>query len=213
MRHLTKVVYAIPLVLLVLLSILLWLAVVDVRQFDVLFSVIVAFASWGLLRRFGVNRLVSVALSLLLIFASVGANVLFSDIRLAPYLAIALVNAGVGVIFARGLLPGRTPIILQLVRMMGRAAADQGDFVRFVRGQCWLWSVLSLATGLAAGLAMVWPESRTVLDAVVAGLLAFQIMWFVLSHRYAAWRYGRPETWAATIHAMTRPDTWTVLEI
>lgn len=129
-------------------------------------------------------------------------------LTLMPYLLVVPSNLVVAWLFARGLLPGREPILLRLIRLMNLRPIDDPRFVQFVRWQCWLWSGLALGTALLAFAAiLVAAQSRWIDDMIVA-MVAVQLGWFLLSHYYASMRYRRPETWQGTIRAMSRPDVW-----
>lgn len=183
------------------------------HTFDLVFAVTISATIWSALDRAGVagGRAGIVAVLYLAILAAVAVS--FPAVRLAPYVAIVPVNLAVAAVFARGLFPGRVPVILQLIKLMKLAPVDDVRFVGFVRGQCFLWTGLSFATGAAGAIAMISPSTRPVLDAVIAMLFAAQIAWFVLSHYYAGWRYGRPETWSGTLRAMARSETLAALRV
>lgn len=123
-----------------------------------------------------------------------------------PHLLIIPANIGVAWLFARGLRPGRQPILLQLVELMGVAPADDPRFRRFIARQCLLWTALCLATACVALAALVSVGSRPWLAGLLVALVSVQAAWFVLSHHYASLRYGRPEGWWTTARAMMRPD-------
>ena len=133
------------------------------------------------------------------------------DLRYMPYLLIVPANLAVAWLFASGLRPGREPILLRLVRVMGVSPADDPRFRRFIAGQCVLWAVLSAATACTALAALLFVARHPWLAEVLGGLVAAQALWFVLSHHYASIRYGRPESWWTTARAMMRPETWSRL--
>ena len=133
------------------------------------------------------------------------------DLRYMPYLLIVPANLAVAWVFASGLRPGREPILLRLVRLMGVCPADDPRFRRFIAGQCLLWAVLSFSTACVALAALVLVASQPWLAQFLAWLFAAQAVWFILSHRYASFRYGRPESWRTTARAMLRPETWSRL--
>lgn len=133
-----------------------------------------------------------------------GVEILYPALRYMPFLLIALVHVGLAWIFAEGLRMGREPILLRLVRLMGLRELDDPRFVRFMRGQCGLWSVAALATATLS----FWCMLGAAGGALLTTLFWVQMIWFWLSHEYARWRYGRPETWWMTLQAMTRPGIW-----
>lgn len=167
---------------------------------DRVFLGAVAWAVFSLAGRRAAGALAGIAVAVAL-----GALQLWlPSLRYAPYVLMVPALLAVAAVFARGLLPGRAPILLGLVEEMGLQPADDPRFRRFMTGQCLLWAALSLAgAGLAAG-AMVSPAARPALAWGLAALVAVQAVWFVLSHHYARWRYGRPETWRRTLRAMAR---------
>lgn len=177
---------------------------------DAVFAAAMALTLAGLLRRFGLPRPGLCGLGLGA--AGLGLAAL-PGVQIVPYLAIAPINLLVAAVFARGLLPGRTPVLLQLIALMNLAPVEPAGFRAFVRGQCRLWAVSSLALGLGGALAMVSPTLRPDLGPVLGALLLGQAAWFVLSHHYAAWAWARPETWGGTLRTMARPATWTRLQI
>ena len=132
-------------------------------------------------------------------------------LRYMPYLLIVPANLAAAWLFASGLRPGREPILLRLVRLMGVCPADDPRFRRFIAGQCVVWAVLSFATALVALAAFFLVAALPWLAWIVAGLFAAQVVWFVLSHHYASLRYGRPEGWWTTARAMLRAETWSRL--
>jgi len=138
---------------------------------------------------------------------------LFPALRYAPYLMIAVINLGVSLIFARGLLPGHEPVLIQLIRHMNFGPDMPPVFRVFVRGQCQIWAIVGLATGLVGLFAVFVPATRDFADPALVVLLGGQVVLFVGSHWYATWRYGRPETWFTTVAALSRPSTWAALRL
>jgi hypothetical protein len=138
----------------------------------------------------------------------IGLHLYWPSLQFVPYLAIAPANLFLANWFARGLVPGRQPVLLQLIRLMGQRPAEDRDFCRFVAWQCLLWSVMTFATAVTAMAAAIWEPWRDELAAGLGWLVAVQMVWFVVSHLYAAHRYDRPETCWSTIRAMSSPDVW-----
>ncbi len=141
------------------------------------------------------------------------AGLALPDLRLAPYLGVAVGHLAVAAVFLRGVMPGRTPVLLQFIEHMGQGGPGSAGFRRFVRRQGWVWAGLMLASAAAGLVGMVAPGLRAEAGMAAGGLLAAQIAWFVLTHRYATWRYARPETWRGTLRAVARPDAWSALRI
>ncbi len=130
------------------------------------------------------------------------------DLRYMPYLLVVPANLAVAWLFASSLRPGREPILLRLVSLMGVSPAEDVRFRRFIVRQCLLWAGLALATAGLAFAAMLAAASHPWLADVLAWLVAAQVAWFMLSHHYASLRYGRPEGWWTTARAMMRPEIW-----
>jgi hypothetical protein len=133
------------------------------------------------------------------------------DLNYMPYLLIIPANLAVAWLFASGLRPGREPILLRLILVMGVSPADDPAFRRFIARQCLLWAGLSLSNACLALAALLFVDALPWLAQLLAWLVAAQALWFVLSHRYASMRYGRPEGWWTTARAMIRPETWSRL--
>ena len=170
--------------------------------------------SWGVFRLaerrgFAARRAAGLALGLAGGLALLRLGI--PGLRYMPYLLIVPANLTAAWLFASGLRPGREPILLRLVRLMGVSPADDPRFRRFIAGQCLLWAVLSFATAWVAFAALVLVAGHPWLAQALAWLFAAQALWFVLSHHYASFRYGRPEGWWTTARAMLRPETWSRL--
>jgi hypothetical protein len=135
-----------------------------------------------------------------------------SGLRYMPFVLIVPANIMMGVIFARGLMTDRQPILVQLIELMNLRPLDD-SFQRFVERQCLLWSVMCFATaGVALG-AMILPVWRIEFSYVLTALVIAQVGWFALSHYYAQIRYQRPETWWLTFKMMLRPGVWARLRV
>lgn len=131
-------------------------------------------------------------------------EILMPALRYMPFLLVTLVHLGLAWFFAEGLRPGRQPVLLRLVEIMGLKSLDDARFVRFMRGQCVVWSAAALATAAVSFGCMLGAPWGTPIWALVWA----QVIWFGLSHEYARWRYERPETWWLTLRTMVRPDVW-----
>lgn len=181
-------------------------------QFDAIFAVAMAFTYWSLLIKVGLTESRAAICSLSGLFLALGAQMVWPQIVFSPYLAIFAINLGAGVLFARGLMPGRVPLLLQIIEVMDRRSTDDPAFRRFVKHQSLLWAAVGVVSGVAGLIGMIWPGSRGLVDPLLFGSIVFQIVWFVVSHYYASWRYQRPETWYLTMRTMSRPHTWERLE-
>lgn len=143
--------------------------------------------------------------------ALLGFRLLLPDIRYMPYLLVFPANLLASVVFARGLLPGREPVLLALIRLMGIGSTQDPLFVSFVRGQCLLWAVVSFMTAILALICIPFSVSVPEFKGALSLLIAAQIIWFPLSHVYASWRYQRRETFVDTIVTLIRPEARTLL--
>ncbi len=135
-----------------------------------------------------------------------------SDLRYMPYLLIIPANLTMAWMFARGVLFKREAILVSLIVIMGMRPIEP-KFRRFVERQCLLWSVMCLGMAALSFLAVVWPAERVALGVVLSILVAAQVLWFAVSHYYAAIMYHRPETWWCTLQTMIRPDVWVRLGV
>lgn len=137
----------------------------------------------------------------------------FSSLHYAPHLLIVIGNLLICYLFARGLLPGREPMLLQVIRLMGRRSIDDPCFRQFIRRQCAIWSLMTFATAAVAFVAMSIDYLDDEMAVALNVLIVVQIAWFALSHYYANIRYRRPETWFDTLRFMFRPGTWKQLAL
>lgn len=135
----------------------------------------------------------------------------FHELRYMPFLLIIPANLVTFWVFVSGLRPGREPILLRLIGLMGARPVDDPRFRRFISRQCLLWAGLSLTTACVALAALVLVGSHPWLAELLGWLFAAQATWFILSHHYASLRYGRPEGWWTTARAMMRSETWSRL--
>jgi hypothetical protein len=187
--------------------------VISRQALDYVFLCIVAWTLFEALgKRLG-SAVVAALIGIGVAAALAGLQLWAPSLRYMPYLLIAPANLAMALIFARGLMPGRQPVLLALIREIGKGSTDDARFQRFVAGQCALWSILTLVTACLALLAMVsemlWAWAPDVLGTVILA----QVIWFVLSHYYAALRFGRTETWWNTLQAMARPGVWSRLSV
>lgn len=150
----------------------------------------------------------ALVLGTLATLAVLGLLLSFPRLAIFPFLLIGVGFAGVSTLFARGLGPQGQPILLRLIEIMARRAPDDPAFVRFIRGQCLLWAALCASTSL---LALLSVAASARFAGPLTALMLGQIAWFILSHEYARWRYGRPETFWTTLRTMLDPATWPIL--
>lgn len=196
---------------LVAATILRSLGVISPQALDYVFLGLVAWALFGMIRTAGLRPVVAAMLALGLSGALVGIQILQPSLRYMPYLVIAPANLMMAYLFARGLFPGRQPILLMLIREVRKAPVVDLAFRNFVISQCALWSLMTFATACLAFASMVSDSVWPWVPSLLTGLIVIQIAWFVLSHYFAALRYNRPETWRDTLRAMTRPGIWSSL--
>ena len=212
----TRIVVLLGLSSLALLAISAALAIPGILtkpQSDLLFAVFCASSMLAVMAKMGVGATRATAVAVFLAVGAVLAQMADPDIVLAPFLVVVLINGLVAYVFARGLMPGRQPLILQIVGLLDSGYGTSPEFRHFVVGQCWIWVGLSLLTSLSGLVAMLVPEHQNFASMVVAGLVVIQIAWFVLSHEYANRRYRRPETWMDTLRVISRPGVWAKLDI
>ncbi|MEM0922173.1 MAG: hypothetical protein AAGI13_03960 [Pseudomonadota bacterium] len=186
---------------------------ITTQHYDWLFAAAMTLTFWSLLPRTGMVPVLCGPAAFGIGAAAVLAQVVWPQILLAPYLAVATINLGVAWIFWRGLREGAEPVLLQVIRMMRRGPEMTAEFRHFVRGQCRLWCALSAVTALAGLAAMLVPDMRSVLGPAILFLLAGQFLWFILSHHYASFRYGRAETWGHTLRTLSQPAIWADLKL
>ncbi|MFV0475476.1 MAG: hypothetical protein ACK5MQ_14900 [Pikeienuella sp.] len=193
--------------------VLRWTGWVSPFVFDLVFAALVAFGVCSMLRRLRAPAAAILGVGVLAPAACVAAMLADPDIRLSPYLAVALINGLVGYAFSRGLRDGRRGLIPQIIALMGIGPVGGADWRRYVRSQNRAWTIFGAVTCATALLAMLAPALRHVLDSALLVEAGFQVLWFVLSHQYAQWRHGRPESWRDTIRWLTQPATLRKLEL
>tara|TARA_R110002110_G_scaffold11824_5_gene56608 strand:+ start:734 stop:1375 length:642 start_codon:yes stop_codon:yes gene_type:complete len=187
--------------------------VISRAGFDILFAYAFAIATAPFLHKTGLGNRASLGVLAALLIGIFIASTTLPNVRFAPYLAVFLINAVVAYVFLRNQLPGREPLILQLIGLIGMAPAGQPGFRRFIYWQCWAWVAFGATTSLLGLVAMFAPEIRPFAGTVIGGLVAAQLVWFFVSHGYANWRHKRPETWRDTVRAMSRPTVWHELKL
>ncbi|MEM6945006.1 MAG: hypothetical protein AAF416_04470 [Pseudomonadota bacterium] len=180
---------------------------------DTVFSVAVAFILRSTLSRLGFGTARANAVAIALAAVSIGAVFALPGVALTPYLAVALINGVIAYVFACGLLPGRTSVITQIIRLTGMGPDGSAAFQRYAHGQCWIWAVLAAVTATLGTAAMILAQWREELGTAIAIMLVFQAVWFVATHVYAQTRYGRPESCFDTIRAMADPNAWSKIEL
>ena len=183
------------------------------RLFDTLFALAMGNTILSLLPRIGFARGTAIASAFALPALAIGIQWIYPPLQIAPYLAIVLINVFVSYVFGHGLVTGRTPLIMQIIRVTESGPEGTIAFQRYVHSQCWVWTVFGLMTALSGFVAMIAPATRPWLDPAILVQFAIQIVWFVLAHVYARRRYRRPETWIGTMRAMAHPAMWSRLEI
>lgn len=180
---------------------------ISAQALDYLAMYAVFWVVWRVIVSSGASEFASLLGALAAVATLVMLQAQFSDIRYMPYLLVIPANFLMAWFFVRNLVSDRSPILVDLIKIMGLRPVDP-TFHRFVEGQCLLWSVMSAATAIVAAFAMVWADSRPTLAGILLALVAVQIVWFALSHYYASFRYDRPETWSLTLRTMIRRDVW-----
>ncbi|MDA1189918.1 MAG: hypothetical protein O2854_09640, partial [Chloroflexi bacterium] len=93
--------------------------VIERQYFEIVFGIALAGSAIAFSRRIGVTNQNAVIALATLVAVMVALWLTLPDIRFAPYLAVVLANGLVAYMFACGQLPGRTPLILQLIKLIG----------------------------------------------------------------------------------------------
>ncbi len=196
---------------LIVATILTALGAISQQALDYVFLCSVAWALFNTIRKAALRPLPAACIAAAIAGSLAGLQVWQPSLQYMPYLVIAPANLVMAYFFARGLFPGRQPVLLQLIRAIGKGPVDDPRFRHFVISQCVLWSLMTFATACLAFVAMVSYSAWPWVSGVLTNLIVIQIAWFVLSHYYASLRYNRPETWRNTLRAMTRPGIWSSL--
>jgi len=195
---------------LIVAAVLAAMGTISRQSLDFLFLGLVAWALFKLIRR-AVRPFPSAMLGAGIAGCLAILQIWQPSLQYMPYLVVFPANLALAYIFGRGLFRGRQPVLLQLIQAMGQGPVDDPRFRHFVISQCALWSLMTFTTACLAFAAMISVTARSSVSIVLMDLMIFQILWFVLSHYYAALRYNRPETWLNTLQTMTRPDVWSTL--
>lgn len=187
--------------------------VISRDTFDVAFALAFSLAAPPFLLKTGLGNRATFGVTTILVASVLIVSGTLSDVKFAPYLAVVLINAVVAYVFFRNQLPGREPLILQLIGLIDIAPIGPDKFRRFIYWQCWAWAAFGSVTSALGLAAMFLPEFRTIAGTLVSGLVAAQLVWFFASHGYANWRHKRPETWRDSVRAMARPTIWHELKL
>ena len=148
-----------------------------------------------------------------LVFVFGGLAVLFAvfrfpDAQLSPYLAIVSANLIIVYAFGHRILNGQDSILYQFVKLGHRGPGMSVEFVLFLKHQCGVWVLFGLVSVGLAGAALAWEPSRFLANKLLLVLLVTQAIWFILSHKIAERRYGRPEKWQTTLRLILNRDVW-----
>ena len=198
---------------LIVATILQTLGAISAQVLDYVFLCLVAWTLFAMIRNSTASPLPAAILAAGITGSLAALQIWQPSLRYMPYLLIGPANLVMAYTFARGLFPGRQPVLLQLVRTMGKGPVDDLGFQRFVFWQCLLWSLMTFATACLAFGVMVSDSVRQWISGALTALILIQVAWFVLSHYFASLRYNRPETWRDTLRAMARPGIWSSLRI
>lgn len=189
------------------------LDVISTAAFDLIFGLAVATMSLAFLQKIGSGAKGAVGVTVVLVGAVVIAWMAIPDVKFTPYLAITLANAAVAYMFLRGQLPGRTPLIVQMIELINMAPVGSVAFRRYVYWQCWAWVFFGTVTACVAVAAIGFVNFRQDASLVVTALVIAQLAWFFLSHGFANWYYHRPESCWDTIRVMSRRASWDALQV
>lgn len=187
--------------------------VISRHGFDLVFAISFCFACMPMLQKLGLRNWGSLGVVAGLLVAVFVSSEVSSDVQFAPYLAVALINGFVAYVFFHNQLPGRTPLIIQLIGLLNIAPVRSDEFKNFINRQCWAWVALGGTTSIFGLVAMFQSDMRPATAPIISGLITTQFIWFFASHAYANWRHKRPETWRDTFRAMSRPTIWQELNL
>ena len=121
------------------------LGVISQQALDYAFLCSVAWALFNAMRKASLGPLSAAVLAIGIAGSLVGLQVWQPSLHYMPYLVIAPANLAMAYYFARGLFPGCQPVLLQLIRAMGKGPDDDPGFRHFVVWQCALWGLMTFA--------------------------------------------------------------------
>ncbi len=140
------------------------------------------------------------------VIATVLAGGQWMGVAVMPWAPIAAIHGALAFVFGASLLPRRTPLIVRMIRVMGKGPEAEGAFLGFVRRQCLAWTALAAVIAAMAVAAAVSEQARAIAERAVPVALASEAILFFASHWLAQRRYERPEGWLDTARAMARPE-------
>ena len=149
-----------------------------------------------------------VVLALAAGLAFTGLRIGVPQIKFMPYLLIVLPNIFMAYLFGRGLMPGREPALLVVIRQIGKGPVTDPRFRGFIARQCALWCGFTFTTALLAGIACLPGAHRDLVTLWLTYLIVIQIAWFLGSHYYANLVHDRTETCWNTFQVMTGRAFW-----
>jgi len=180
--------------------------------FDVLFVLFVLGTAGLFLQFVGVRRQVA-----WFVFVICSLSILFlayqtPDMQLSPYLAIVSINLIVAYVFGNSLVRGRTPVLIQFVKLNDDGSELPPEFVLYLKNQCRAWTLFGLTSAFLGILAIIWEPFRGWINSFLYAFVVMQICWFVVTHKIAEYRFARRENWKETLSLISDRKTWENLE-
>lgn len=136
----------------------------------------------------------------------------FPNIQVAPYLAIVSINLIVAYVFGSSLYRGLTPILIQFVKLHDVGPELSSGFSTYLKNQCLAWAGFGLISALAGFVAIVWEPARGWINTFLLAFFIVQVLWFIVTHKIAQYRFSRSESWTGTLRLIADQDTWKRLE-
>lgn len=181
--------------------------------FNVVFVVVVMRSVAAFMRFAGVRPRRTISFFIIASLSLLYLSFRYAGLQIAPYLAVVAINLILAFMFASGLRRNRRPLLVQFVELDNKAPDVVPEFHAFLRNQCIVWVIIGLTASSVATGAMVWPPMRPWANGFLTILLIVQVIWFILSHKLAARRFARPESWKGTLLRLSEPATWQRLEV
>jgi len=134
------------------------------------------------------------------------------DMQLSPYLAIVSINLIVAYVFGNSLVRGRTPVLIQFVKLNDDGSDLPPEFVVYLKNQCRAWTLFGLTSAFLGIVAIIWEPFRAWTNSFLFAFVVMQVCWFVVTHKIAEYRFTRRENWKETLSLISDRKTWKNLE-
>ena len=181
--------------------------------FDTLFSLIVLRVFYVFLRDVALLPRTSVVFLVLVCPLVLVLPYRFPELAPTPYLAVTLINLIVAFVFGNSLLRSRPNILIQFVKTAHLGPKPSKEFASYLRWQCVVWVAAGLLCAASGAIAFISETARSSAGTALLALVLAQLLWFVVSHEIARFRFGRPETWIESMRLITRRSAWEKLDI